>query len=404
MPQEPSDTSQSPLAPPKRPNELPPGAVSDFDWMRALAAFAVLAGHVRGLYFVDYGDLPNPSVFARVSYMVTGLGHQSVIVFFVLSGFFIGYSVLASRQTGRSNPRDYAIRRFARIYVVLVPALIATFLVDSLGIELFGTARTVYGGEVNAPFLELPTIPEQLGLGALLANLFQLQSILDFPEYGTNSPLWSLSYEAWAYAIFPLGLVAHVRPLRIGTVIRIIAVLGLFIVGGELLCLYFTIWLMGAAVSWWWLRSERSETDLPVPRVVPLIALLVFLALTVIGRGRLLGSRALEDLALGVATALLIGALLKRPRAWQVGRAAKAGAWLAGFSYSLYLFHYPMVAFVHAAVLGPDRWVPTLTHTLASVGVTAGIMFAWCYPLSLVTERHTGRVRAWLAARLPGVG
>ncbi len=252
MPQEPRDTSESPLDPPKRPNELPPGAVSDFDWMRALAAFAVLAGHVRGLYFVDYSDLRNPSVFAQVSYMVTGLGHQSVIVFFVLSGFFIGYSVLVARQTGRSNPRDYAIRRFARIYVVLVPALIATFLVDSLGIELFGTAGTVYGGEVNAPFLDLPNVPENSGLGAFLANLFQLQSILDFPEYGTNGPLWSLPYEAWAYAIFPLGLVAHVRPLRTGTVVRVLAVVGLFVLGGRLLCLYCTIWLMGAAVSWWW--------------------------------------------------------------------------------------------------------------------------------------------------------
>jgi peptidoglycan/LPS O-acetylase OafA/YrhL len=282
--------------------------------MRALAAFAVLAGHVRGLYFVDYSDLRNPSVFAQVSYMVTGLGHQSVIVFFVLSGFFIGYSVLVARQTGRSNPRDYAIRRFARIYVVLVPALIATFLVDSLGIELFGTAGTVYGGEVNAPFLDLPNVPEQLGLGAFLANLFQLQSILDFPEYGTNGPLWSLPYEAWAYAIFPLGLVAHVRPLRTGTVVRVLAVVGLFVLGGRLLCLYCTIWLMGAAVSWWWVRSERSANDPAVSRLVPLVALVVFLALTIIGRGRLLGSRALEDLALGVSTALLIGAQLRASR------------------------------------------------------------------------------------------
>ena len=71
------------------PTRLPPGTLADFDWLRGLAAVAVLAGHVRGLFFVDFGDLVAPGPFARLAYMATGLGHQAVVVFFVLSGFFI---------------------------------------------------------------------------------------------------------------------------------------------------------------------------------------------------------------------------------------------------------------------------------------------------------------------------
>ncbi|MCA9641154.1 MAG: acyltransferase family protein, partial [Myxococcales bacterium] len=116
---------------------LPVGALAQLDWIRGIAAFAVLAGHVRGLFFVDYSDLPMPTRVQQVAYMLTGLGHQAVIVFFVLSGFFIGYSVLVAHTQQRFSGLDYGIRRFSRLYAVLVPALVVTFLVDSLGIFLF---------------------------------------------------------------------------------------------------------------------------------------------------------------------------------------------------------------------------------------------------------------------------
>ena len=93
----------------------------------------------------------------------------------------------------------------------------------------------------------------------------------------------------------------------------------------------------------------------------------------------------------------MVAALLRNRRAWSASRGAKAATWLAGFSYSLYLFHYAVVAFVHACLVGSERWVPTTSTVLAGVGITFGIALLWCYPLSLVTERHTTRLRSWLA-------
>jgi len=63
------------------------------DAVRSLAAFDVVIGHARNLFLQPYESIAFPSYLDKVIYFVTGLGHQAVIAFFVLSGFFIGASV-----------------------------------------------------------------------------------------------------------------------------------------------------------------------------------------------------------------------------------------------------------------------------------------------------------------------
>ena len=75
---------------------LTPRASSHLDMVRGVSALAVMVGHIRGLFFLDYRDLASRSPVVTFLYAVTGLGHQAVMVFFVLSGFFIGGGVLAS--------------------------------------------------------------------------------------------------------------------------------------------------------------------------------------------------------------------------------------------------------------------------------------------------------------------
>lgn len=52
-------------------------------------------------------------------------GHEAVMVFFVLSGFFIGTSVLESFRERRWSWRAYLINRLTRLQLVLVPASLA---------------------------------------------------------------------------------------------------------------------------------------------------------------------------------------------------------------------------------------------------------------------------------------
>src|SRR5262245_22187219 len=97
-----------------------------FDLIRGVSALAVCASHLRGVVFQDFSS--GGGAIWQPFYFVTGLGHQSVVVFFVLSGFFVGGSVL---KKGRDFEfEDYATARLTRLWTVLLPALAVTALVD----------------------------------------------------------------------------------------------------------------------------------------------------------------------------------------------------------------------------------------------------------------------------------
>jgi peptidoglycan/LPS O-acetylase OafA/YrhL len=60
------------------------------DLCRALAAMLVTVSHARDILMIDYHG---PRVWLPW-YALTGFGHSGVILFFVLSGFWISRSVL----------------------------------------------------------------------------------------------------------------------------------------------------------------------------------------------------------------------------------------------------------------------------------------------------------------------
>src|SRR6266851_274573 len=105
------------------------------DLLRGIAAFAVFFGHARSLFLVDYKDVENKGPGVQAFYLVTGFGHQAVMLFFVLSGFFIGGNVLHLMLSGKWSWTSYLISRFTRLYVVLLPGLLATLLCDVAGIH-----------------------------------------------------------------------------------------------------------------------------------------------------------------------------------------------------------------------------------------------------------------------------
>jgi peptidoglycan/LPS O-acetylase OafA/YrhL len=88
------------------------------DLIRFLAGLAVLLGHAsyarfRGEWLQGIGFLK----------------HDAVIVFFVLSGYVIAY--VATHK--EDDIIDYSISRFARLYSVVLPALLLTVFLDNWG-------------------------------------------------------------------------------------------------------------------------------------------------------------------------------------------------------------------------------------------------------------------------------
>src|SRR5690349_24974086 len=103
------------------------------DLLRLGAALLVLFGHTRGLLFVSFQDIPQAGLGTKIFYFLTGIHREGVAIFFAVSGFLVGGGVWRSLQHGRFKPKAYFASRFARIYIVLLPALALTLLLDWIG-------------------------------------------------------------------------------------------------------------------------------------------------------------------------------------------------------------------------------------------------------------------------------
>lgn len=355
------------------------------DMARGLAALAVLLGHVRALFFLPYHDLGRPSVVLAAFYAVTSLGHQAVIVFFVLSGFFIVSSVVASFKRGNWSWTGYLVNRIVRLSLVLIPALILCWLLDHIGMVLpFTTA--LYHRAVED--LITPSVANLETYRNFVGSFFYVQSILVQP-FGSDGPLWSLSYEFWYYILFPVALCVLAGKSRsMGRVIySVLAILIIFFVG-RTIALYFLIWFLGGAIAlssvWGWAQLRFARAD--AIAMVPLICVLGFSV------DRPLNSAFLTDGIVALGFGVWMYSLLGMPEGLVKPFYAKMARLLAGFSYTLYLTHFPVLFFIRSAISQAAMWQPNLVHILCAVGI-AVFPLLLAYGIAEMTEARTALVR-----------
>jgi peptidoglycan/LPS O-acetylase OafA/YrhL len=212
------------------------------DLFRGVSALAVMLGHVRGLFFVDFPFLANQSLAHRILYVVTGFGHEAVMIFFVLSGYFIGTSVVDSVRDRQWSWRLYLVNRLTRLQLVLFPALVLGAIWDQIGMRIPQLAPFYYGGLYK---YFPPSVAVRSTVTVFFSNLFFLQSVVS-PVFGSNGPLWSLSYEFWYYILFPALILAATSwtGIRNRFLYAGLAALLMWFVGLQI-SLYFLIWLAG---------------------------------------------------------------------------------------------------------------------------------------------------------------
>src|ERR1035441_502485 len=75
---------------------------------------------------------------------------------------------------------------------------------DRIGMQLPQAASFYYGALYK---YYSPSVALRSTLPAFFGNLFFLQSVVS-PVFGSNGPLWSLSYEFWYYILFPVLMIA----------------------------------------------------------------------------------------------------------------------------------------------------------------------------------------------------
>lgn len=377
-------------------------ASDHLDLARGLAAIAVLWSHARVLLFASLDRLEDPSPVLRVLYFLSAFGHQAVIVFFVLSGYFIGASVIRSAAQSRFDWSDYLVARGTRLYLVLVPGLLLTLALDAAS-GYYVSDDVAVSGDTGAAIISYEKAAQRSTAGIFAGNLFFLQEI-SVPPFGSNTALWSLSYEFWYYILFPC-LVLCILAVGWMRVNYAVLVAVLFWLVGKEIAAYFAIWLVGVAVAF----------ARPIPRLSGAAAqtlclfgsLCVGLAVAIM-KLRPFGTEFIRDAvtALGVAAVVYVALHCKRPSG---GSAYSViAATLAGFSFTLYVIHTPCLILCRSIWTNERPWRPDAVHLALAASIMIGIMtLAYC--MAWLTERNTNQARSvvagWIAKlRWPAKG
>lgn len=319
------------------------------DFIRFLAAIVVFLFHF-------YVPLP---------------GYQAVMVFFVLSGYFISSTILKSVINNKWSWSDYLLKRVTRLWIVLLPCLILTLIWGKIQLNLFGYHKLV----------------ESLNWETFLGNLFFVQEILVKP-YGMNGPLWSLSYEFWYYILFPclvLTIFSTKKKMKVLYAV-LFTIISLFV--GERIMLFFLVWLLGAIIP---LIKPLNVRRSSLKFTMLLIAAIGVLLTTTTEKT---WDSFLLDARIGLTFAIFMYLVISFFNNTKSSSKFNISKHLSGFSYTLYLTHYPLATFVMTWLVSPlwpfEQTTIVIKMSLASVI----ILYAWI--IALLTEKHTDKVRIFI--------
>mgnify|MGYP003741898941 CR=1 FL=1 len=356
--------------------------------LRGVAALEVAAGHLRSEMYPGLRSLADPTFAYQAFAFVTGFAHQAVIVFFLISGWLVGGSLLNRLHQPRALA-NYAIDRVTRLWTVLLPTLVLILLIGMA----IGEAHP---GQVDA------SPANNYSALSFIGNLLGLQTIL-VPNFGGNYALWSLTYETWYYVQFPLlalALFGHGRWRRAACaaafVLLVLALPGM-------ISTYFILWLLGAAFS----RIELHCGNAMRASLLLLTAVLFSYYRLTGSNNELVPESFWQDLICSIPLLLLL-ASLHQPVDTRLPRFARLSAvanFFSEFSFTLYVIHLPLIfLMLHlgAEHLGRDQLDPHVTLDYLWYGAILLALVAIAYVFYLLFERNTFRIRRalkhWLLA------
>lgn len=289
------------------------------------------------------------------------LGSDAVVVFFVLSGFVI--ALTAKRKDASFG--DYIFARATRILSVALPALVLGWTLDRWGSSLAPQ-------EYYAPFYAPLPLGETLLRGLTFSNEWSGMA----QRLGSNGPYWSLSYEVAYYLLFGVSVFLK-GPRRV-----LFLLIGLALFGLNVLLL-MPAWMMGVwlfhRLDRGWSVGPRTALALATMPMLAYGAALVFemphwiathLQPAPGGHALRFSDEYLWNATLGALVTLHLAGMASLLKTRPASRFSAQWGWLAGASFSIYLIHYPLLQFLHAALPGAGHAL-LLGSTLAACFIFA---------------------------------
>jgi peptidoglycan/LPS O-acetylase OafA/YrhL len=344
------------------------------DALRIFAAFAVFLGHTNFQWFFGNSSIgPNN-------------GQDYVIIFFVLSGFVIAWSIDKKKTL---SFKQYLFDRLTRLWSVIIPALFFGYILDYFG-------RLLNPSTYNSIFAFNHT-----GIKFLASSFFLQESWFYSIRPGSNGPFWSISYEFFYYLIFgSIMLLPGIKKRILGGII-------FTVLAGPKVLLLFPCWLIGA-LSYFLCKNCRIKLLTALLLIIPSGYFLFDRMLErwvqwnpweIPGLGLyplFYSAKFLDDYLTALAIAIFIvgGSYWFRLESKPKGHFASLTKHFAGSSFSLYAIHFPLLAFIGA--LGSSG-------NLNSISIESAIFFilATCYLFARLFEFPLNKYRALILYYIP---
>jgi len=318
------------------------------EFIRSLAAIYVLIYHIQ-----------QKLNFGPVFSLFFSFGQESVMIFFVLSGFVIYYSVETKKVP--VTIINYFKARFFRIYPTFVLACLLAYSCQSI---------------IAGHFIIFP-------VNSFIENICMLQ---DFStgKPGTwvqpfmgNTPLWSLSYEWWFYILFiPVYFFINKSKQYIAVItLSSLGFITYLIMPNQISIWtsYFILWWMGVEASKKYLMDKENEKIMDFKKIIIVIVgyVLILIIYTFFYEKNHIIHFGLFPIILirHYVMALLFAFFL---RVYDVRKIniSKSNILVrfAPYTYALYVFHYPVLQLFESKKWLSSYWgIPLLILFIISL-------------------------------------
>jgi peptidoglycan/LPS O-acetylase OafA/YrhL len=347
--------------------------------LRGMAALQVAAAHLRAEAFPSLRTIGHPPLEYQALAFLTGFAHQAVVVFFLISGWLVGGSLL--NKLGQPQAvRGYAIDRATRLWTVLVPTMLIMIIAG------------IVTGTVDP---SKPDLSSTAGYSALsfMGNLVGLQTIL-VENFGGNYALWSLANETWYYVAFPILLLAFRNRGWLSQACSVIALGLLAALLPWAITLYFALWLLGAGFAR--IRIECGAGT-RIALVVLCAGLSIYYRITG-SNDDLVPASFVQDLICSLPFLVLLSTLQIKidPAAAPLRRLNRFATFFSEFSFTLYVLHVPAIGllrYLGRVAFGRDKLAPDAPLDYLVYFSMLGLILGFAYLSYLMFESQTYRVR-----------
>ena len=291
--------------------------------LRGIAALTVLFAHTLKYYETSPG----------FGFWATALlnAHAAVVFFYVLSGYVLVRS-LDQQVLDRDKIAGFYLRRLFRIYpAVFVMSTLALGYVSWLHFQVSVPHSSVWFGQ----FFKR----EDFGAMHVIASYAAISPFL-------CPPVWSIFVELCGSLLIPAFAVSMRHTWAFGLLVGGLAIFSLTV--GAHTHLHTGVYLvdfgLGASIALW----SRNLKAIIGNKTLPLIALSGFSLLTLVGFRQLHDwpyEHAVPSLIEALAATLFVATVVTYPEKFAALRWRPARK-LGDISYSLYLFHFPIMCVI----------------------------------------------------------